>query len=154
MDVTNYDVLFIASSEGSLNKISAVNHVGNNRFEVFLNLHGEGFNQALVNGDEEECDRIVDKIIDIVCHKCVPKGRFLEKTNDEIGWTCLGEGPLARMRVREALKLMFQEPNAATQSGTSTPEKDDADKKRRRRGSLTRFRRSDSESILQAHPTD
>jgi hypothetical protein len=52
-------------------------------------------------GSQDEMDKIVDKIIDIVCHQCVPNGRFLEKilipVDGEDDSIELGEGDSVRI---------------------------------------------------------
>lgn len=106
MTITNYDVLIDGSYEHGFRSMDD-EHVGNKRFEVFLNLHRQEYEMAKINQNQGEMEHIVGRIIDIVCHKCVPKGRFLEKfairVEGESEWIDLGEGMLARHRVHQAL---------------------------------------------------
>jgi hypothetical protein len=57
----------------------AGDEVGNNRFQILLQIHREAYNLARLGGDTTECERIVDKIVNTVCVECVPNGRFLER---------------------------------------------------------------------------
>mmetsp|Transcript_7482 Transcript_7482/g.13471 ORF Transcript_7482/g.13471 Transcript_7482/m.13471 type:complete len:706 (-) Transcript_7482:225-2342(-) len=90
------------------------NHVGNQRFEVFLKMERSAYMQVLLSSGPDttsECDRIAAKLVQKVCHECVPKGRFLEGTlrmnmntrlltEYEYEWRDLGDGPEARERVQ------------------------------------------------------
>mmetsp|Transcript_29035 Transcript_29035/g.43869 ORF Transcript_29035/g.43869 Transcript_29035/m.43869 type:complete len:359 (-) Transcript_29035:89-1165(-) len=158
MQITNYDVL-IGSAEDDSFKLLNEQHVGNRRFEVVLNLHREEYTKASSNGDNDEMERIVSKIIDIVCHKCVPNGRFLEKVDfgisAEVGdniedgdFIDLGEGELARMRLHQALGGKVPEPPEVVSSQEQENTERVSVSKRRRRGSYARLRRSISESML------
>lgn len=155
MKITNYDVLIDGGCEGSF-KLVDQEHVGNNRFEVFLNLHKEEYAKEQAAGNQQGMDIIVEKIVDIVCHRCVPNGRFLEKAaipiEGEDDWMELGEGELARRRLHQALQG-GKEPtprNSKMLSQTTQAERkvDEFASKRRRRGSYARLRRSISESML------
>lgn len=154
LQITNYDVLIEWSDDDTFHLIDG-NHVGNKRFEVFLNLHQDAYSKAKAQGRSEDCDRIVDTLVEIVCHKCVPNGRFLEHIKNPIDgedvWLNLGEGHMASLRVHQALsmrdrsvKLIF---HGASPEATTIDDQDAA-LKRRRRGSYARLRRSISESIL------
>lgn len=56
----------------------AHNHVGNRRFEVMLQICRDRFLNALNKGKERDCLKIIVDIVDTICHKVVPNGRFLE----------------------------------------------------------------------------
>mmetsp|Transcript_24915 Transcript_24915/g.34836 ORF Transcript_24915/g.34836 Transcript_24915/m.34836 type:complete len:567 (-) Transcript_24915:1126-2826(-) len=108
--VTNYDVLFVRSNPQDKDGTEAATkdkyflkegHIGNNRFNVFVNLHQAAYIAALSNGNESECETIVEKIINIVCKQCNPNGRFLEQM--ESTWVDLGQGEVAKARVRDLL---------------------------------------------------
>jgi hypothetical protein len=154
MQITNYDVLLDGGNEGAFQLIDT-EHVGNKRFEVFLNLHKEEYEKARVARNQEEMDRIVVKIVDIVCHKCIPNGRFLEKAaipiEGESEWMEIGEGELARRRLHQALNgdVSNKMPARSSKVFTKQDQKTDAAiSKRRRRGSYARLRRSISESMI------
>ena len=176
MQISNYDVLLEADERSF--RMANENHVGNKRFEVFLNLHRETYQQARRRGDNSKCEQIVSLILDIVCHKCIPNGRFLERIREEGmpsathpdsndgEWVELGEGQLARAKIHQALQPDNSRSDTDRRSskvftGTASPSgspaeaarpsrrnDDDAAIKRRRRGSYARLRRSISESML------
>jgi hypothetical protein len=106
MTISNYDVLIDGSYEHRF-KLMDDDHVGNKRFEVVLNLHRTEYDNANSTQNQEEMERIVGRIITIVCRQCIPRGRFLEKVavhlEGEPEWMDLGEGILARLRVHQAL---------------------------------------------------
>lgn len=156
MKITNYDVLIDGGSEATF-KLVDQEHVGNNRFEVFLNLHKEEYAREQAAGNQPGMDNIVEKIVDIVCHRCVPNGRFLEKVaipiEGEDDWMELGEGELTRRRLHQALQGgTAPSPRTSkmlsSQSTQAERRTDDFASKRRRRGSYARLRRSISESML------
>jgi len=152
MKITNYDVLIDASEDDSFRLLND-QHVGNRRFEVVLNIHREEYQNGSLNQDNDEMERIVGKIVDIVCHKCVPNGRFLEKVDfgvsegEEDDFFDLGEGQLARMRLHQALGGKAPTLEAYSNQRDETVA-DSSASKRRRRGSYARLRRSISESML------
>jgi hypothetical protein len=82
---TNYDVLFASTFSSSpddgdtVPKYTLINHVGNRRFLVFLNIYRQRYFDADEQGDEAECKRIVLEIIKTVRLQCVPQGRFLQQ---------------------------------------------------------------------------
>lgn len=158
-EIGNYDVVVVDSDDFLLADES---HVGNKRFEVFLTIHREAYDQASSTSDYAECERIVDTIVEIVCQTCVPKGRFLEQSSDEED-PCLRElsEMEARGRVHQALSAAngtrpaaprldasFPERTESTSSRTLMDASSDADTKRRRRGSHKKFHRSISESMV------
>jgi hypothetical protein len=156
MNITNYDVLIEASADETF-RLANETHVGNKRFEVFLNLHKESYSKANAQGRHDACDSIVETLIDIVCHKCVPNGRFLERMSNkdpvegEDEWMELGEGNRARLRVHQALSMYDVRINKIFHGESveaTTVDEQDAALKRRRRGSYARLRRSISESML------
>lgn len=109
-DTSNYDVLFLADNDKTRIQFAPGPHVGNQRFRIFLNMHRQAFEVAESNFDNEECERIAGIIVHTVCHECVPKGRFLEKGGTEANerdreWVDIGDGPIARIRVRQAFAI-------------------------------------------------
>jgi len=58
------------------------NHVGNQRFLVLLSLFRQRYLQADLFGHEYDCISIAQEVLETVCHKCVPNGRFFEKVYD------------------------------------------------------------------------
>jgi hypothetical protein len=93
--ISNYDVLADPPSgihDGKLGDYqleSYRSHVGNNRLQVFLTLYSQAYVGAHQRGDTNECNSIVDKIVNTVCQQCVPPGRFLVNANANQG---VGEG--------------------------------------------------------------
>jgi hypothetical protein len=82
------------------------NHIGNSRFAVLVEMYHDAFQQNYRKNNEVECDKIVQRIVDVTCHKDVNvttnRGRFVVRpattTNDGIagasdngGWRCLDE---------------------------------------------------------------
>eukprot|EP00978_Attheya_sp_CCMP212_P018199 scaffold49494_cov49-Attheya_sp.AAC.3 len=120
----NYDVLVVSIGQSQTDSTNnetrsgsgafhlTPNHVGNQRFEVFLKMERSAYMQVLLSSGPDttfECDRIAAKLVQKVCHECVPKGRFLEGTlrmntgllaEYEYEWRDLGDGPEARERVQ------------------------------------------------------
>lgn len=110
-DTSNYDVLFLADNDSRRIQFAPGHHIGNQRFRVFLNMHRQAFEVAESDFDNEECDRIAGIIVRTVCHECVPRGRFLEKRGTEANerdkeWVDIGDGPMARIRVRQAFDVV------------------------------------------------
>lgn len=78
--ISNYDVLVeppIPGMSTTFNLAKPQDHVGNNRLQVFLDLNRPAYVDAKQRSDLQECNKIVDAIVDTVCNKCVPRGRFL-----------------------------------------------------------------------------
>ena len=74
---TAYDVLLMPSNDDILIHF-APGHIGNQRFKVLLSLYNQKYIQAETLGNEYECFRIAYEIMETVCRKCVPNGRFFE----------------------------------------------------------------------------
>ena len=87
---SNFDVLLVADQEtGILNYYHpdvssgpAKHHVGNQRFQVTLNMHRHDFETRHTRG--QDTSPIVNKLISIVTEQCVPPGRFLQRSNETI----------------------------------------------------------------------
>jgi len=170
MTMTNWDVLLevvgdkdIAIDNDQENALqllvqsSSTSLIGNNRFQVLLDMHRAEYtaahatDDATDNASVQERDAVVAKILDIVRRQCVPNGRFLSavvsnRGNDngdddddtlEKQWHELPEDR-ARAFVHQAL----QAPPVAIPPPLSV----NKEKKRRRRSSL--LRRSISESSV------
>ena len=84
MEISDNDVLIDGDDDRGF-KLIDDNHVGNKRFEVFLQLYQEEYNRAMLANSVGEMARIVDTILDIVCRKCVRRGRFLERVSVDTG---------------------------------------------------------------------
>jgi hypothetical protein len=69
--------------------------IGNNRFEVLIQMYQEGYNMNYTNNNMKECETIVQKIIDVTCHKQSAsshhRGRFLVKAMHERHWRELND---------------------------------------------------------------
>mmetsp|Transcript_44900 Transcript_44900/g.108498 ORF Transcript_44900/g.108498 Transcript_44900/m.108498 type:complete len:469 (-) Transcript_44900:514-1920(-) len=142
IDITNYDVLVAPPIPGKSEEYQldrGKNHAGNNRLEVFLNMHRSSYDSARSRADFGECDNIVEKIVATVCHQCVPKGRFLVSSSNanggSVNWNQMDEQN-AKLFLHSVLRPI-----------KPPPMQDNFDeKKRRRRSSL--LRRSASESMV------
>lgn len=88
-------------------------HIGNSRFAVLVEMYHEAFHMSYCNNSEDECDKIVQRIVDVTCHKDVNiranRGRFVVKTlaGDGVGgagggWRCLDDEESMEL-VRQAL---------------------------------------------------
>jgi len=158
--ISNYDVLLEDKTNNRFTGSTAhANHIGNKRFEVFLNLHRESYNAAKAGGSLEEMNAIVQRIIDIVCNKCVPQGRFFRK-NSQDKWVEMNDVCEVTSKIHEILlenttstapSLPSASDNDLLKSLLDNEDNDetiaDQDRKRRRRGSFARLRRI-SESIF------
>ena len=84
---TNYHVLAERSSEGAFSLDGYKNHIGNSRFEVLIDMYREAFEISLSKGQDDECQKIAERIAEVVCHKnvatAVQRGRFLFKDVDD-----------------------------------------------------------------------
>jgi hypothetical protein len=165
-EFSNYDVLLAKTHLDALVLDPNQNHIGNNRFQILSNMHKDEFEERITAG--EPTDVVVNKIIDIVCRQCEPKGRFM-LTQGKGSWIVLTEWE-ARDFVTEFLllaspsgKAKFTPPEALTNSmpvalrpadaeASASPPQElratmvgdvNEEKKRRRRSSL--LRRSVSE---------
>ncbi|KAL7531206.1 hypothetical protein ACHAXR_003899 [Thalassiosira sp. AJA248-18] len=101
----NYDVILLPSSnrEGPL-RFAPGNHVGNRRFEVLLSLYRQKYLQANLFGDECECVRIAQEVLETVCDKCVPNGRIFKHGRNN-RWQQFGrDSPSTIGMIRNALK--------------------------------------------------
>eukprot|EP00978_Attheya_sp_CCMP212_P047696 scaffold422991_cov62-Attheya_sp.AAC.2 len=125
-EVNNYDVLLMRT-DGTY--ALTTEHVGNKRFEVLLSLHRASYTQALVSGSGAvaQSESIAAKIVNQVCHECVPNGRFLWKSSDSTqaqtqnknknknAWEDLGDGPEARLIVHSMLAPVSVIPSAESE---------------------------------------
>jgi hypothetical protein len=170
LEITNYDVLVDPPQGGRWGEQQLVkhkDHVGNNRLQVFLNLYQAAYNDARLRSDLIGCNSIVEKIVQTVCHQCVPRGRFLVGADSGMGnvvWSIMDEDN-AKALVHKVLQpqpeeMVIHAPKANTPMNTTMnmdtfprlvlPSKPkpmiDEGQKRRRRSSL--LRRSASESMV------
>lgn len=87
-NISNYDVLVDAPIPGMSTEFSLAkhkDHVGNNRLQVFLTLYQQSYQTAFQQGNQDECNKLVDKVVDTVCNQCVPRGRFLASQSVVVG---------------------------------------------------------------------
>lgn len=93
--VTDYDVLADKMPGGRYVLRDYRRNIGNIRFSVLLDMYREAYDTVLMRGSDDECEKIVDRIVGVVCHKdvaiTVNKGRFLVRNNGEGPWKCLDE---------------------------------------------------------------
>ena len=69
--------------------------IGNNRFEVLIQMYQEEYNLNDANNNMEECHKIIQKIVDVTCHKpsvsSHNQGRFLVKSISDRHWRQLND---------------------------------------------------------------
>mmetsp|Transcript_50975 Transcript_50975/g.75636 ORF Transcript_50975/g.75636 Transcript_50975/m.75636 type:complete len:327 (-) Transcript_50975:378-1358(-) len=97
-------------------------HPGNKRFRVVISKYGIAYADALDRNDEHAKTYIVEMIVDSICRRCIPTGRFLEvadqglpfqiknnpcKQKKQGQWLDLGDGEVARQRITHVLNSMF-----------------------------------------------
>lgn len=155
LEIGNWDVLVepMPTDNSIFRLYQQKNHVGNNRFEVLLNMHRSEFDDTLVAGMDTA--PVVSKIINIVNEQCLPKGRFL-CLDSKGGWKELPEED-AREFVQEWIITSTPEDPADevppmdskrrdSNYAHLTEDDESGNKKRGRRSSL--LRRSFSESMI------
>lgn len=175
IQVTDYDVLSDKMPGQRYILEDYRRHIGNTRFSVLVDMYREAYDMVHMRGNDSECDKIVERIVGVACHKdvaiTVNKGRFLIRRNGEGDWICLEEDESKEV-VRQALTapttILEEDSSVAGEVFTSTafsamhlggggsnipilpPTSDNPefnnDKKRGRRRSL--LRRSASESTM------
>lgn len=175
IQVTDYDVLADKMPGQRYVLEDYRRHIGNTRFGVLVDMYREAYDMVLMRGNDSECDKIVERIVGVACHKdvaiTVNKGRFLIRQNGEGNWIRLDEDESKEV-VRQALtapttipeepvegevvaSTAFSAMNLTSGGGLSPvplpPAVTDTsgfnnDKKRGRRRSL--LRRSNSESTM------
>ena len=157
MEYTNYDVLVDSPHLDVYDMDDYIDHVGNSRFNVLVEMYREAFELSETKGQEEECQSIIDRIYEVQCHKSIAtmtnRGRFLLRVPkpgtggeisacDEEWWMELNESE-GKNVVRCALsRPPFEEEDLAL----NLPTADEYDRKRGRTRSL--LRRSASESTM------
>lgn len=143
IQISNWDVLLQISerSGGSGYELcSESNHVGNNRFDVLLNMNRSHFEEAQKEGDSMPA---VKRLIGIVTEQTSPPGRFLLRGST---WTIVPPDDVIAF-VTELLTVPLQSsPELPKASEDSDPEGNE--RKRGRRSSL--LRRSLSASVISA----
>lgn len=108
--IGSYDVLMLSSDKDDRirQQFASKDHIGNHRFQVFLQMHRDAYQHAERCSDEIRCVKIAENIIDVICNQCSPKGRFLQKigmSNEGVEeWRDLGTGAAARELVRRSLR--------------------------------------------------
>lgn len=109
IQVTNYDVLAFRGEDGTFCLSQYKNQIGNSRFEVLVDMYRESFELNEGRGQDEECQKIVDRLVEVACHKGVAtavnmSGRFLFKIteNGPDDWNECNETQ-AKSLVREVL---------------------------------------------------
>jgi hypothetical protein len=166
IQVTNYDVLGDEMPGRRYAIDEYINHIGNSRFSVLVDMYREAYDMSQIGDKYEECDKIIDRIVGVTCHKdvsiAVSKGRFLVKRNGEGDWKALDDENSNEL-VRQALSVSaaaaveeelleaslsehISSDNIGYMSLASSTTEGLNDKKRGRRRSL--LRRSASESTM------
>ena len=82
--LNNYDVILHRSSDDApLHIARSVNHVGNLRFQIIIeSIFRQRYLQSELFADDYECESIVQEVVDTICCKCVPNGRFFLLQDD------------------------------------------------------------------------
>ena len=132
VDFSNYDVLLMPSSTEGVVRFAPGNHVGNQRFRVLLSLHRSRYLQAYKIDDDDMCTKIAKEVLELVCNKCIPNGRFYEQvdTDDGSSWKELDVNLSTIELIKQALK---NEPTSSPLTMTSSPK---LYKRRRTYGSI------------------
>lgn len=94
--LTNYDVLFATpffstSPHRKDSEYTLINHVGNRRFLVLINIYRPRYIAAAEQDDQGECLRIVLEIIKTIRQQCEPNGRFLQQDANSTQWLEIDE---------------------------------------------------------------
>lgn len=75
VQLNNYDVVLQRVSDDNPLHF-APSHIGNLRFRVILENLRQTYLKSELFGDDDACEAIVHDVIDTVCTKCIPNGRF------------------------------------------------------------------------------
>lgn len=106
IQVTDYDVLADKMPGQRYVLEDYRRHIGNTRFSVLVDMYREAYDMLQMRGNDSECDKIVERIVGVACHKdvaiTVNKGRFLIRPNGEGDWIRLDEVESKEV-VRQAL---------------------------------------------------
>lgn len=128
LEISDNDVLIVGDDDHGF-KLIDDDHIGNKRFQVFLKLYGEEYKCAMFDNNQGEMTRIVDTILDIVCRKCVRRGRFLRRVfsdpvegGEKSKWEDLGEGCQAQQWVHQALSHSAVEGQTEVAHSERTPQ--------------------------------
>eukprot|EP00934_Nitzschia_sp_Nitz4_P004008 Nitzschia sp. Nitz4//scaffold38_size140716//85838//87100//NITZ4_003149-RA/size140716-processed-gene-0.34-mRNA-1//1//CDS//3329550084//3998//frame0 len=95
VEVTDYDVLAERQPGPRYVLDRYKKHIGNTRFGVLVDLYREAYGTVQVRGILSECDKIIDRIVGVTCHRdvaiAVNKGRFLVRESGKLSWVRLHE---------------------------------------------------------------
>ena len=158
IQVTDYDILADEMPDQSFVVTREYKkHIGNMRFLVLLELYQEAFEMCYMQQKDDDCKKIVQRIIDVTTHKDVSiqvtKGRYLVKKNGEGKWIELDDEKANKFvhqvlsnPEEEDVELEEEIPEAEVvpSKAVGSMSINDDHKKRRRRSSL--LRRSVSET--------
>ena len=81
----------------------AVDSIGNRKFQVYLDIYRQLFLYAEQRKDTVTCNKIVTDIVETICIKSVPNGRFLEFDDKKKVWYDVGTGAIPCQRARTGL---------------------------------------------------
>jgi len=81
----------------------AVDSVGNRKFQVYLDIYRSAFLCAEERKDSITCNKIANDIVNTICTKSVPSGRFLEFDEKNNVWYNVGTGAIPCQRARTGL---------------------------------------------------
>ncbi|KAL7529546.1 hypothetical protein ACHAWF_003020 [Thalassiosira exigua] len=102
--VNNYDVLLLRSENSQSLRFAPGIHVGNCRFTVLLSLFRQRYMQAYMLGEADECIEIAHEILETVCNKCIPNGRFFIQGHNNKWRQCKQGDPSVISLIQTALK--------------------------------------------------
>lgn len=126
IQVTDYDVLADKMPGQRYIFEDYRRHIGNVRFGVLVDMYREAYDMVLMRGNETECEKIVDRIVGVACHKdvaiTVNKGRFLIRQNGQGGWIRLDEEEskeVARQALMAPGTILEEEPEGEIMASTA-----------------------------------
>ncbi len=126
LHVTDYDVLADKMPGPRYILEDYRRHIGNIRFGVLVDMYREAYDMVLMRGNDAECEKIVDRIVGVACHKdvaiTVNKGRFLIRRNGEGNWIRLEEEEskeVARQALTSPGTILEEEPEGEIMASTA-----------------------------------
>ena len=78
----------------------AVDSIGNRKFQIYLDIYRSTFLNAEQRKDSQTCSNIVNDIVNTICAKSVPNGRFLQFDEKKNIWYDVGTGAIPCQRAR------------------------------------------------------
>lgn len=85
----------------------AVDSIGNRKFQIYLDIYRSTFLNAEQRKDSQTCSNIVNDIVNTICAKSVPNGRFLQFDEKKNIWYDVGTGAIPCQRARTGLLGLY-----------------------------------------------